>query len=789
MERIKFSDNWKVVIDSNCEFIYDVPKDAKEVSLPFDTLLMCEKDFLNGKSSNCFYHAHTSYFYKKMPRLKKFTSCYLDISGVSGICNVYINNLKIKTIATKERRLIDITKHYDSKITNIIKLVIASFEDTGKYTGNGISESVDILVSYDKGILPAYGTHIITNYIQNKANVTAFIEVENKYSEQKTFTLATHIYNARGKYVVKKQRKVRIKPKEKKIFELNLNIPRPYQWSYYDPYVYTCKTILGLEVAEKEEQILDTDTTEFSIVRKSVVNNNFVLNDDTTKLNGAIMPHDNGILGMVSDYSMEYRRLKEIKNIGYNAVRYVNLPSDSSLKALDNLGLLCVVDIFDFWTQSKYFNDGHLFFEKDYKEITKNAVLSLRNHACCAIYSIGSKAREVYDTPNGIEIAKNIIAIIKEYDKKAIIAINAYEFEPTLYELKQAGYKIDDNSDILKLKEEYFLENKKTIFQQKSMQMYEYVDILTFSDLDKKVKIVKENNPTITNMFNVDNVFDVFKRGVEKADDIGSFIDCGQDYLGIISSNTDNEKDKIKSGAVKEYIEQKGDIDITGVRKIRSLYNEILLSKNNVCYITILDPKELENGNEVLSDTWDFPRYIGQNVTVRVFTNGDIVSLVLDGNQIGRKIAAKENKYYADFVMQYFPGKLEATVFFKGIEHSYTYLQTPANPKQIKLDFDKKSVEAGELCFVDILVTDKNGVFTKKANRLIDIQVDGDGELVLAGSSDPSSICEPFSGQVETFNGRAVAVVKALQDGKINVKASSEGLLSKKGTLKVKSST
>ena len=64
------------------------------------------------------------------------------------------------------------------------------------------------------------------------------------------------------------------------------------------------------------------------------------INGNRVKLKGGCLHHDNGIIGAVSLYDAEYRKLEKLKKQGFNAVRTThNPPSAVFMEACDRLGM------------------------------------------------------------------------------------------------------------------------------------------------------------------------------------------------------------------------------------------------------------------------------------------------------------------------------------------------------------------------------------------------------------------------------------------------------------------
>ena len=72
------------------------------------------------------------------------------------------------------------------------------------------------------------------------------------------------------------------------------------------------------------------------------------------KLRGACIHSDNGPLGAVSWPAAEERRVRLLKEAGFNAIRSAHNPmSTALLDACDRLGMLVMDETFDMWTSGK----------------------------------------------------------------------------------------------------------------------------------------------------------------------------------------------------------------------------------------------------------------------------------------------------------------------------------------------------------------------------------------------------------------------------------------------------
>jgi beta-galactosidase len=140
----------------------------------------------------------------------------------------------------------------------------------------------------------------------------------------------------------------------------------------------------------------------------------------------------------------------------------------------------------------------------------------------------------------------------------------------------------------------------------------------------------------------------------------------------------------------------------------------------------------------------------------------------------------------AVFSTNYYPGKLEAVSYYRGAEQSHAELETVTQPKAVKLECAKKSLEPGEYTYIDIYIADRDGRRVRSVIRSVEVEISGDARLIALGNTDPTNINPLSSTTCSAFEGHATAIVQGLGEGKAVIKVTSEGLLSNKVTLKIK---
>ncbi len=119
----------------------------------------------------------------------------------------------------------------------------------------------------------------------------------------------------------------------------------------------------------------------------------FMLNGQPTLINGACVHHDNGVIGAMAFDAAEIRKVRLMKEAGFNLIRTSHNPQTRAfLDACDSLGMMVVDEAFDGWYSEKNPYDYHLVIDSCYREDLTAMVLRDRNHPSVISWSIGMKS-------------------------------------------------------------------------------------------------------------------------------------------------------------------------------------------------------------------------------------------------------------------------------------------------------------------------------------------------------------------------------------------------------------
>ena len=95
---------------------------------------------------------------------------------------------------------------------------------------------------------------------------------------------------------------------------------------------------------------------------------------------------------------------------------------------------------------------------------------------------------------------------------------------------------------------------------------------------------------------------------------------------------------------------------------------------------------------------------------------------------------------------------------------------------------EKETAKPGEIVYVPVTLEGVNGIVESNIDRKLKVTVEG-GELLAFGSANPCTEEEYHAGSFTTYYGRALAIVRAGNEGVVTVTAADNN---KKGTAEIR---
>ena len=607
------------------------------------------------------------------------------------------------------------------------------------YSGSGIYRHVWLNVMpkvhiAENGIFVT--TDLATDGVQ-KAKVDVKVTVENEDKIPHTATVK----------VEKQEQTVSLNAGERKDIDFSYIIDHPHLWSPDDPYLYSALVSLNREQQE---------AVSFGIRRiRFDAHRGFTLNGKPVLINGACLHHDDGVLGAMAFDAAEIRKVRLMKEAGFNLIRTShNPPSRTFLDACDSIGMLVIDEAFDGWRSSKTTYDYSTLIDSCYREDIHAMVMRDRNHPCIISWSIGNEVIERKDL-RVVTTARQLKAAVLECDPTRPVteALCAWDNDWEIY---------DPHFEVL------------------DIGGYNYMIFKHASD--------HERNPERVMWQTESYPRDAFRSWATVADNsyvIGDIVWTGLDYLGesgIGRNYYEGERPGehyVSGGQTEWHGAYCGDVDITGWRKPISHYREILWnSPLTSLYMAVREPDGYHGKIHTTAwsvwptwESWTWPGWEGKNIDVEVYTKEPEVTLYLNDQEVGRKAVNRSTEYKAVFTIPYQPGTLRAEA-----RGNKVVLETAGTPAKLKLTADRRSITADgqDLAFITIEVIDKAGRVCPEAAIPCQVSVSGSGSLLAAASADLMDT-EPYtSPRVTTWKGRAIIVVRsAFKTGQAKVSVKS----------------
>ena len=711
----------------------------------------------------------------------------LDFDGAYCCAEYYLND---EWIATHPHGytpfLLDITPYIAEGVTNKISVITNDMQPSTRwYSGAGIYRDVFMWTGGDVRVEP-WDVFITTPKADAKsAEVSVAYEIAA--DRDATVSLVSEVRDAEGKLLTRKTVKVNAKAGEKTAKTVKMTVKSPRLWDMDDPYLHTLVTRI-----EENGNLLDDGETAFGIRSVEIsAERGFVLNGRARKLRGGCIHHDHGVLGAASFPAAEARKVRLLKEAGFNALRIAhNPPSLALLEVCDLMGIIVMDEAFDMWNRPKTPNDYHLFFadwcERDISYMVKRD----RNHPCVLSYSIGNEIIERDGNSDGIYWAEKLIAAIKKYDTTRPTTSGIQGFwtatspldPPDYAALRLSRYPNGDS------------------WQQRTEKLMSKLDIAGYnyqypnyeSDHERYPDRVMWGSETHTLQFF--NSWSIIKRVPYV---LGDFTWTAIDNLGEAAAGEgswarDGIIDRI---GIKPYPWRtcwQGDLDLCGYRRPQAYFREAIWIGGKEPHIFTTHP--VHNGDRItgggwhfydVCDTWTYPdEYLGTPVRCEVYTDADEIAFILNGKEVAR---ATPEKAIAAADIPYEKGTLTAVSYRDGKEESRFTLETVGAPAAVRVEAERTELAADrrDLAYFRLTVTDKEGRRVPNAMNELYCLVTG-GELMGIFSADPKNEDQYGSDTCHAFEGRALLVVRTGTPGTVTVSVGSKGLRSGSATVLAK---
>lgn len=641
-----------------------------------------------------------------------------------------------------------------------VRIDHSRYADSRWYTGSGIYRDVWMISAPDIHFAQwGIGWHA-TSLTDKQAVVAVDMEVEKHVKAAGALEVSAALYDAEGTLVAQGRKKVADKAEGIAKERVSLKVKKPRRWNLDAPYLYTLKTELLCDGKR-----IDGSSTNVGLrTLKFDANKGFALNGEWMKVKGVCLHHDAGVLGAVVPPEVWERRLKNLKEIGVNAIRMSHNPQAPVLYDLcDRMGFLVMDEASDEWEfpKRKWIKgwnvgepsyDGTFdFFEEWIERDVTDMVRRDRNHPCIFLWSIGNEVdypNDPYSHPilDGTTINQPMFG---GYKPDAPDAMRIGKIAKRLAACVRA---VDTSRPVTGALAGVVMSNQTEYPQAVDVVGYNYTenrydeDHATYPD---RVIYGSETGVGIEAWHAVRDKEFIF----------GQFLWTGTDYLG-------------ESGRWPSRGLYTGLLDFGSFPKPRGYFRASLWSEKPVTYIGTY-PKH----DWVSMDAWDLWNYEpGQLIRVVCYTNVPQARLLLNGKEVVQMKPYDDKSGIIYWDIPYQDGELRA----EGCDatgkvlSSYT-IKTSGRPYALRATVDKEVLSTDKAtAHVTIEVVDEQGTIVKLGDNDVTCQIEGPARLLGLEGSNNGDMSDYTDNHHRAFHGRLLAYIQTTgEKGEIRVKLTS----------------
>lgn len=777
-QRLSLDPDWRFVVGDHpgAERPAFVDRGWRRLDLPHDwSIEGTPRQDAPGGGRVGFFPSGVGWYRKafRVPAGPRGRVAWLELDGVYMNADVWVNGEHVgKRPYGYSSVAYDITRQLTRDMNVIAVRVDNSRQPNSRwYTGSGIYRHV-WLTLVDPLHVAHWGTYVTTPRADSAgAEVVAKTRVENNGPSSRGGVLRSIVLDAGGREVARAESPLSAAAGQAVEVEQRLTIASPRLWSVESPSMYSIRS----EVLDGGRAV-DAVVTPFGVRGIAYdADRGFLLNGRRVKMRGVNLHHEAGALGAAVPERVWERRLELLKAMGVNAIRTShNPPAPEFLDLCDRMGFLVMAEAFDEWTLGKVAEGYHNYFAEWAERDVVDFVRRDRNHPSIVPWSAGNEIGE-QTTPTGHEVLRRLVDIFHREDPTRPVTtgndnIHADGNPTTLAFLNGEDIVGYNYVDRWHERRELFAEQDRHDHPEWKMIGTESGSI--FESFDERYSLGSDPRVVQPN----------YTYGMLQAERLwkwvtlhdyfaGNFMWTGVDYLGEAVWPFKG----FASGA----------LDIIGHPKDAFYLYQSLWRPEPVLH---------------LFPHWNWPGREGQVIPVIAYTNCNRVELFLNGRSLGEKrlefpaqgTSGGWNTYALPVVnptttdlhlswdVPYEPGVLRAVGKTRdGRQACEAEVRTAGAPAAVRLTVDRDTISAAasDVAHVMIEIVDSAGVVVPTADVPVRVSVTG-GRVLAVDNANLRDLSPYRADGRATFNGRALAYVRADRVSRLTVMVSSEGLRS-----------
>ncbi len=624
------------------------------------------------------------------------------------------------------------------------------------YTGGGLYRQVKLIATSPDLYFARHGLWVTTPEIADSA-AKVVVNIETRSRTNDPFFIADVVLrDSRGKVVASRRDTVTVNRKWKhREYALDtIALPRPELWDTDHPSLYSASVALRRPGSVEAEDSLAVKfgvrTAEFDPER------GFLLNGKKLLLKGIANHHTLGALGAAAFPDAIEKRLKLLKEFGFNHVRTSHNPySESFLSLCDSLGFVVVDELYDKWLRQ--YSGGEREWTAQWQEDIPEWVKRDRNHPSVVLWSLGNELQGYSNLPFndwGVTAYRLQKLLLERYDDTRKVTVAMHPRYRSI-ETDSLPAPLVEQTDVASY-------NYRYMYFPGDGRRYPW---MTFYQSEASRAAMGQN------FFEPDSARTVGLAYWGMIDYLGE--SAGWPAKGWTQGVFDiSLQPKPQAWLVKSMFSAEPAIRI-GVN-----------DANGETYIWNDEPMSRAS----LVDHWNFTP--GDTLAVEVFSNADEVELRLNGRSLGRRpnrvdAPAERNKFRWDSVT-YRPGRLEAVGYYGGKALARHAVETAGKAVALRLEPDDGpwNADGMGLRHVRVRAVDSKGRTVPGADFPVEFTLDGPATIAALDNGDMYTSelhtpATPTSGTRRLHRGTALVILRsAITPGAVTLRASAPRLRS-----------
>ena len=627
-------------------------------------------------------------------------------------------------------------------------------ENSRWYTGAGLYRDVHVVTTSPEAFFTRHPLYITTN---GRDSVCVQAQAICLARHIKQLRLRTRIRDQRGRVVAEQSTEQRTSA----IREYNLPpivLTDAHLWDIDDPYLYTAEVAL-LDADGRE---LDVVSERFG-VRRVEFGPDFgmKLNGRKVLLKGIANHHTLGALGAAAYPRAIEKRLRLLKDFGFNHIRTSHNPySESLLDLCDSLGILVVDELYDKWLTQ--YTGGRVEWTEMWQHDLPEWIRRDRNHPSIVFWSLGNELQTYANLPYGdwgVTPYRMMKPLLQRYDATRPVTVAMHP--------RGRNPQTDSLPAPLVLETDIAAYNYRYMYFPGDSRRFPW---MMFYQSEATTAAMGPN---------------FFEMNLDKV--------IGLAYWGAIDYLGESQGWPAKGWAQGVFY-----IDLT--TKPNAYLAKSIFTDEPVVHLCFQEQSRDIEWNGVkqrirqLTDHWT--RHEGDELNLTVYTNADEVEVVVNGKSLGVKKNDRTNPKVRNQVkwdkVKYEPGYIEAIARTGGRIVARHREETAGQAVALRLRADlggdkakgkssngssKWKADGLDLSHITVEAVDKKGRVVPSATCDVQFEISGPARLVAVSSGDHYSNELTATDHRRLFLGSALAIVRStLEAGEVVVTAKADGL-------------